>query len=56
MPIYVAAAGAIAARLAGRVGDGFICSTSGKAPALYRETLLPNVTEGLRQAQERRAQ
>ena len=53
VPIYNAAAGAAAARLAGRVGDGFIC-TSGKAPALYRETLLPNVTTGLQQAQRTR--
>ena len=36
-PIYVAAAGPTAARLAGRVGDGFI-TTSGKAPELYTET------------------
>ena len=42
VPMYVAAAGPTAARLAGRVGDGFIC-TSGKAPELYTETLLPNV-------------
>jgi coenzyme F420-dependent glucose-6-phosphate dehydrogenase len=48
-PIYVAASGAVAARLAGRVGDGFIC-TSGKAEALYTETLLPAVAEGLEKA------
>jgi len=46
VPVYIAAAGPTAARLAGRVGDGFI-TTSGKAPELYRETLLPNVAEGL---------
>jgi coenzyme F420-dependent glucose-6-phosphate dehydrogenase len=46
VPIYVAASGAVAARLAGRMGDGFIC-TSGKAPELYREVLLPAVAEGL---------
>ena len=46
VPIYVAASGAVAARLAGRVGDGFIC-TSGKAPELYREVLLPALAEGL---------
>lgn len=46
VPIYVAAAGPTASRFAGRVGDGFIC-TSGKAPELYRETLLPNVQIGL---------
>lgn len=43
--LYVAAAGPAAARLAGRVADGFIC-TSGKDPALYSETLLPAVAEG----------
>lgn len=46
VPIYVAAAGPTAATLAGKVASGFIC-TSGKAPALYRETLLPNVSAGL---------
>ncbi len=46
VPIYIAAAGPTASRFAGRVGDGFIC-TSGKAPELYRETLLPNVQAGL---------
>ena len=40
IPLYVAASGESAARLAGRVGDGLIC-TSGKGAALYRETLLP---------------
>ncbi|MDP9433756.1 MAG: glucose-6-phosphate dehydrogenase (coenzyme-F420) [Actinomycetota bacterium] len=44
VPIYVAASGPLAAKLAGRVGDGFIC-TSGKDPELYR-TLLANVAEG----------
>jgi coenzyme F420-dependent glucose-6-phosphate dehydrogenase len=46
VPIYVAAAGPTAARFAGKVADGFIC-TSGKAPELYRETLLPNLAAGL---------
>ncbi len=46
IPFYIAAAGPSAARLAGRVAEGFIC-TSGKAPELYRETLLPNVAQGL---------
>jgi coenzyme F420-dependent glucose-6-phosphate dehydrogenase len=46
VPIYIAAAGPTASRFAGRVGDGFIC-TSGKAPELYTETLLPNVQTGL---------
>jgi coenzyme F420-dependent glucose-6-phosphate dehydrogenase len=49
VPIYVAASGPTAAKLAGRLGDGFIC-TSGKAPELYTETLLPAVSEGLEQA------
>src|ERR1700747_1516157 len=49
VPVYVAAAGARVAKYAGRAGDGFI-TTSGKAPALYRETLLPNVTAGLQTA------
>lgn len=42
--IYVAAAGPLAAKLAGRVGDGFIC-TSGKSWQLY-EQLLASVREG----------
>jgi coenzyme F420-dependent glucose-6-phosphate dehydrogenase len=44
VPIYVAASGPLAAKLAGRAGDGFIC-TSGKDPALYGE-LLANVAAG----------
>jgi coenzyme F420-dependent glucose-6-phosphate dehydrogenase len=44
VPIHVAASGPLAAKLAGRVGDGFIC-TSGKAPELYEE-LLGAVAEG----------
>jgi coenzyme F420-dependent glucose-6-phosphate dehydrogenase len=49
VPLYIAASGPTAAKLAGRVADGFIC-TSGKAPELYRETLLPKVEEGLEKA------
>jgi len=49
VPLYVAASGPTAAKLAGRVADGFIC-TSGKAPELYQETLLPKVEEGLEAA------
>ena len=49
IPLYIAASGPTAARLAGRVADGFIC-TSGKAPELYNETLLPNVAVGLEKA------
>jgi len=44
VPIYIAASGPLAAKLAGRAGDGFIC-TSGKAPELY-EQLLASVGEG----------
>ena len=49
IPLYVAASGESAARLAGRVADGFIC-TSGKGPALYTETLLPAVAEAAAKA------
>ena len=48
IPIYVAASGARTAKMAGKVGDGFIC-TSGKKPELYRE-LLDAVEEGAREA------
>ena len=46
VPIYIAASGPKGAKAAGRVADGHIC-TSGKAPELYSETLLPNVNAGL---------
>jgi len=45
IPLYIAASGPAAARLAGRVADGFIC-TSGKGPELYVDTLLPALAEG----------
>lgn len=45
VPVYVAASGPAATRLAGRVGDGFI-TTSGKPRELYTETLLPALDEG----------
>jgi coenzyme F420-dependent glucose-6-phosphate dehydrogenase len=45
VPLYIAASGPAAARLAGRIADGFI-TTSGKAPELYAERLLPAVREG----------
>jgi coenzyme F420-dependent glucose-6-phosphate dehydrogenase len=45
VPLYVAASGPAATRLAGRVADGFIC-TSGKGRELYTETLLPALAEG----------
>jgi coenzyme F420-dependent glucose-6-phosphate dehydrogenase len=47
VPIYIAASGPTAATMAGEIAQGFIC-TSGKAPELYRETLLPNVEAGLK--------
>ena len=47
--LYVAAAGEVAARYAGRVADGFIC-TSGKGMELYSEKLLPAVREGAEKA------
>jgi coenzyme F420-dependent glucose-6-phosphate dehydrogenase len=43
--LFVAASGPAAARLAGRMADGFIC-TSGKGMELYAETLLPAVRDG----------
>ena len=49
VPVYIAATGESAARLAGRVADGFIC-TSGKARDLYTDTLLPAVADGAKKA------
>jgi len=46
VPIYIAAAGPVVAKLAGEKADGFIC-TSGKDPKLYTDTLLPNLAAGL---------
>jgi coenzyme F420-dependent glucose-6-phosphate dehydrogenase len=48
IPIYVAASGPLAARLAGRLGDGYI-ATSGKQPQLYRD-LLAALAEGAKAA------
>lgn len=45
VPVFVAAGGPMVARYAGRVGDGFIC-TSGKGRELYADQLLPAVAEG----------
>ena len=45
VPIYIGASGPAATRLAGRIADGFI-TTSGKADALYRDTLIPALSEG----------
>ncbi len=47
--LYIAGAGPAATRLAGRQADGFI-TTSGKAPALYTDTLLPAVRDGAEKA------
>jgi coenzyme F420-dependent glucose-6-phosphate dehydrogenase len=48
IPIYVAASGPLAAKLAGRVGDGYI-ATSGKDPQLYLD-LLASLKEGAESA------
>jgi coenzyme F420-dependent glucose-6-phosphate dehydrogenase len=48
VPIYMAASGPLAAKLAGRLGDGFIC-TSGKPRELYVE-LVGKLEEGARAA------
>jgi len=50
IPIYISAGGPVAAKFAGRTGDGFIC-TSGKGDALYREQLLPALAEGAQAAE-----
>jgi len=49
IPVYIAAGGPVVARYAGRVGDGFIC-TSGKGAELYTEKLIPAVKEGAQKA------
>jgi coenzyme F420-dependent glucose-6-phosphate dehydrogenase len=49
VPVYIAASGPAAARLAGRIADGLIC-TSGKGPELYVDTLLPGLAEGAAKA------
>lgn len=49
IPVYISAGGPVAAKFAGRAGDGFIC-TSGKGDALYREQLLPALAEGAQAA------
>ncbi len=49
IPIYISAGGPVAAKFAGRAGDGFIC-TSGKGDELYRDQLLPALEEGARAA------
>jgi coenzyme F420-dependent glucose-6-phosphate dehydrogenase len=52
IPIYIAAAGPLVAKFAGRAGDGFIC-TSGKPEPVYRDVLLPNLSAGLAASRER---
>jgi coenzyme F420-dependent glucose-6-phosphate dehydrogenase len=49
VPVYIAASGPAAARLAGRIADGLIC-TSGKGAELYTDTLLPGLAEGAEKA------
>ncbi len=49
LPVYIAASGPAAARLAGRIADGLIC-TSGKGAELYTDVLLPGVVEGAEKA------
>ena len=49
VPIYIAAAGPVIAKLAGERAEGFIC-TSGKPMELYSQTLLPAVAAGLAKA------
>jgi coenzyme F420-dependent glucose-6-phosphate dehydrogenase len=49
VPIYVAGAGPLMAKLAGEKAQGFIC-TSGKDRGLYVKTLLPNLDAGLEKA------
>ncbi len=49
VPLFIAAAGPQAAALAGREADGFIC-TSGKGAVLYRDTLVPALEKGAREA------
>lgn len=48
VPVHVAAGGPLAAELAGRLGDGLLC-TSGKEPALY-DLLLERFAAGARGA------
>ncbi len=49
IPVFVAAGGPMVARYAGRVADGFIC-TSGKGRELYADELIPAVAEGREKA------
>jgi coenzyme F420-dependent glucose-6-phosphate dehydrogenase len=47
--LYIAGAGPQVAEFAGKEADGFIC-TSGKGAELYRDTLLPALDKGAREA------
>ena len=49
VPIYIGASGPLATRYAGQEGDGYI-TTSGKAPTLYTDTLIPAVSEGVKRS------
>src|SRR6195256_2654938 len=49
IPLLIAAGGPQMAKWAGRVGDGFIC-TSGKGAELYRDQLLPAFEGGARES------
>ncbi|WP_420112258.1 glucose-6-phosphate dehydrogenase (coenzyme-F420) [Pseudactinotalea sp.] len=49
VPLYAAASGPVATRLAGRVADGFI-TTSGKGESLYTQRLLPALATGAAEA------
>src|SRR5438552_5362240 len=49
IPLLIAAGGPQMAKYAGRVGDGFIC-TSGKGAELYRDQLLPAFADGARES------
>ncbi len=51
VPLYLAGSGPAATRFAGRQGDGYI-TTSGKDPALYTDTLIPAVEEGIAKRSE----
>lgn len=55
IPVYIAAGGPTVAKYAGRVGDGFIC-TSGKGMGLYVDELLPAVAEGAEAAGKQASQ
>ncbi|GAA3728658.1 glucose-6-phosphate dehydrogenase (coenzyme-F420) [Leifsonia bigeumensis] len=55
VPLYIGGSGPAATRLAGRIADGYI-TTSGKAPELYTDVLLPALAEGLdKEGRERAA-